>query len=304
MSEKPIHVLIVDDEERFRETTARILERRGFVVTAVGNGAEAVQKVKEGGIDVVVLDVKMPGMDGHEALREIKRLNGNLPVLMLTGHGTPDSADEGIRDGVHDYLAKPCSIEFLARKVTEANSKRTGVSMDEPRVGDIMVPLDSFSRILEDQAVSEAVRVLLDSFRKALRTTTIQETVHRSVLVLDRQGRVIGMVTLSDLLRGLQPLYMSLMRDRPLMADTIDLEAPGTPGMFTIMARDLADKRVSDIMSEAPALIDSDESLMAAANKMLRTGLRRFLVMEGSRPAGVIREQDLFFELANIFSQL
>src|SRR4030042_1124540 len=97
-----VRVLIVDDEDRFRATTAAILTRRGFEVKAVGSGIEAIEEVKQAAFDVVVLDVRMPGMDGNEALHEIKNVAPDTAVLMLTGHGTPESALEGLHDGVFD----------------------------------------------------------------------------------------------------------------------------------------------------------------------------------------------------------
>jgi len=297
---KKIHVLIVDDEERFRETTASILRRRGFEVTAVGSGVEAIEQVKSNGMDVVVLDVKMPGMDGNEALKEIKNIDPGLAVIMLTGHGSPESALEGLQDGVFDYLQKPCSIDVLARKIFDAASSLDSVREAEPAAGDIMIPLSSFSTIKQDQTVAEAVDVILQSFTRTMTTSTVQETVHRSILVLDATDKVIGIITFTDLLQGLQPPYMRLLSERPAMADTISLESPSYSGMFTIMARDLAKKTVGDIMSEAPPLIHKDANLMEAANRMLSLGLRRLLVVDAEKVIGVIREQDLFFEMAKI----
>ncbi len=295
-----IKVLIVDDEERFRETTAKILKRRGFEVTAVGSGLDAIEEVKKNGVDVVVLDIKMPGMDGNEAMREIKNINPKLPVIMLTGHGTPGSALAGIKDGVFDYLNKPCAVDVLARKITEAFSERGGVSKEEPRVKHIMVPLSSFSRIREDSTVFEAMKAILISFSQTMTTSTVQETVHRSILVMDDNDNVVGIITFTDLMKGLQPEYMRLLTERPSMADSITIESPAISGMFTIMSRDLAAKTVHEIMSDAPPVIDANASLMEAANRLLNLGLRRLVVVENSKIVGVVREQDLFFEMVNI----
>ena len=300
MERENIRVLIVDDEERFRETTAKILTRRGFEVIAVGNGILALEEVKANGIDVVVLDIKMPGMDGNEALREIRKIKPELPVIMLTGHGTPASALEGIRDGVFDYLSKPCSVDVLARKITEACLQRGGVSKEEPRVKDIMVPLSSFSRIRENRTVFEAIGAILEAFNRTMSTSTVQETAHRSILVMDKDDDVIGIITFTDLLQGLQPQYMRLLTERLSMADSISLESPAVSGMFTIMTRDLTAKSVHEVMSDAPPVIDGDANLMEAVDRLLALGLRRLLVQENGKIVGVIREQDLFFEIAII----
>lgn len=298
-----IRVLIVDDEERFRETTAVILERRGFEVKAVGSGIEALEEIKNDKIDVVVLDFEMPGMDGNEVLREIRKVRPDMAVLMLTGHGTRGSALEGLRDGLFDYLAKPCEVDFLAQKIREAHAREIGVSGKEPNVKQTMVPLASFASIRADQTVAHAVEAILEGFTHTLTTSTVQETVHRSILVLGREDSVVGIITFSDLLQGLQPPYMRLLAEKPPMADSIHLESPNFSGMFTIMARDLATKTVREIMPDAHPVIDAGANLMEAATKCLDMSLRRLLVTENDKIVGVIREQDLFFEMADIIRQ-
>jgi len=298
-----IRVLIVDDEERFRATTAAILTRRGFEVKAVGSAMEAIAEIKKNDVDVVVLDVRMPGMDGHEALREIKERKPDVAVLMLTGYGTPESAVEGLRDGVFDYLTKPCSIDVLAQKIREAYARKGGVSEKEPKVRHIMVPLSSFSTVHEDQTVADAAAVICGDFTKARSTSTVHETVHRSILVQDRDNNVVGIISFTDLLRGLQPPYMRLLIDKPPMADSLHLESPHYSGLFTIMARDLASKTVRELMTGETPVIEANANLMEAATRLLDLDLRRLLVTEGQRIVGVIREQDLFFEMANVITQ-
>ena len=82
---KKIRVLMVDDEEQFRSTTSKILTRRGYETTVAESGEAAIQILKKSSQDVIVLDVKMPGMDGHDALREIKKIDPKVQVIMLTG---------------------------------------------------------------------------------------------------------------------------------------------------------------------------------------------------------------------------
>jgi len=306
LESETIQVLIVDDEERFRANTAAILRKRGFSVVAVGSGPEAIEEIMKSPYDVVILDIKMPGMDGHQALKEIKKLNSDLEVIMLTGHGTPESAMSGLREGVFDYLAKPCDIDLLARKIRAAYAKEKGVVKEESRVRDVMVPLSSFSTVDEDCTVGEAIEMILQSFTRSISTSTIHESVHRSTLILDSRGRVIGVLSFTDILEGLLPSYMKIMKDqRPMMADSVAqfLEPPIYSGIFTVMSRDLAKKRVRDLMSEAPPTINAGDNLMAAANKLLALKVRRLLVMENGKAIGVIREQDLIFEIANIMRE-
>ena len=117
---KTIMVLLVDDEERFLLTTAAALRKRGLKVASASNGSDAVLKVWRGDFDVVVLDLKMPGMNGHQTLREIKGLKPDIKIIMLTGHGSLESALEGWQDGVTTYLLKPCDIEVLADTIRHA----------------------------------------------------------------------------------------------------------------------------------------------------------------------------------------
>lgn len=301
--DRNIRVLIVDDEERFRATTATILKNRGFHVKAVGSGLEAIEEVRKNNIDVVILDVKMPGMDGHEALREIRKIKPDISVIMLTGHGTPESAFEGLKKGVFDYLTKPCSIDLLAQKIRDAFASGKGLKEEESRVRDIMLPLTSFSTIGEERTVADAIDVILQSFIRTMTSTTVQETVHRSILILNRDNKVVGVMTFTDLLQGLQPPYMRLMTERPQMADSIYLEPPNFSGMFTIMARDIASKQVKDVMSDAPPVINADANLMEAVNQLLTLGVRRLLVIDGDDIIGVVREQDIFFEMSRLIRQ-
>src|SRR5512134_3171295 len=118
----PIRVLLVDDEERFVQNLAKLLRSRGFeVATALDGAAGAAAVEKKDGFDVVLLDVKMPGMDGIETLRRIKDLSPDTEVIMLTGHADVETGIEAMREGALDYLMKPCDIEDLVAKIIEAH---------------------------------------------------------------------------------------------------------------------------------------------------------------------------------------
>jgi DNA-binding NtrC family response regulator len=120
-----IKILLVDDEQPFVEALAKRLDKRGLTVTTAFSGQEALEKLaQDSQIDAVVLDVKMPGMDGLETLKAIKTLSPLVDVIMLTGHATVDSAIEGMKLGALDYLMKPCEIEVLMGKVQEAKERK------------------------------------------------------------------------------------------------------------------------------------------------------------------------------------
>jgi DNA-binding NtrC family response regulator len=117
-------ILIVDDEERFRLTLAKLLKVRDLDVTTLGSGPEALEALKQEQYDVIVLDVRMPGMDGIETLAEIKKLNPNIEVIILTGHASVDAAVDIMKLGGYDYLLKPCSVEELIEKIEAAFERK------------------------------------------------------------------------------------------------------------------------------------------------------------------------------------
>ncbi|MCK8601564.1 response regulator [Desulfoferrobacter suflitae] len=119
-------ILLVDDEVPFVEAMMRRLKKRNLNVQAAFSGHEGLDRLaKDNDIDVVVLDVKMPGMDGIETLREIKKKFPLVEVIMLTGHATVETAIEGMKLGAFDYLMKPCDMDELLGKVAEAKAKKS-----------------------------------------------------------------------------------------------------------------------------------------------------------------------------------
>lgn len=118
-------IMLVDDEVPFVEAMTKRLMRRDLEVEQAFSGKEAIGKLADGGkAEVVILDVKMPGMDGIDTLKEIKSKVPLVEVIMLTGHATVESAIEGMKLGAFDYLLKPCDMEHLISKVSEAASKK------------------------------------------------------------------------------------------------------------------------------------------------------------------------------------
>lgn len=121
---KDFKVLVVDDEEDFVDMTIKRLTKRKLECFGVTSGKEAIEQIKNGNFDVVLLDVKMPGLDGIETLREIKRIKPLTEVVMLTGHASVESGIEGMKLGAFDYLMKPMELEGLVEKLTDAAEKK------------------------------------------------------------------------------------------------------------------------------------------------------------------------------------
>jgi len=120
-----VNILLVDDEVPFVETITKRLSKRNLSITPAYSGKEALEKLKTTeNIDVVILDVKMPGMDGIATLQEIKKRHPLVEVIMLTAHATVESGIEGMKIGAFDYLMKPCDVDILLAKVKEAAVKK------------------------------------------------------------------------------------------------------------------------------------------------------------------------------------
>ena len=120
----PIKVLLVDDEKDFVEMFSLRLEETGEHVKAAYNGMECLDTLDKTEIDVVILDIKMPGMDGIETLRELKKRHPLVEVILLTGHGAVDTAVEGMKLGAFDYLLKPADFEDMLTKLENARKRK------------------------------------------------------------------------------------------------------------------------------------------------------------------------------------
>jgi len=118
-------ILIVDDEEDFAGALAERLTIREYDVTTSFTGQDALEKIKAHNYDIVILDVKMPGTDGIDVLKEIKGIKPLTEVIMLTGNATVETAIEGMKLGAYDYLMKPCETEDLTEKINNAYRKKT-----------------------------------------------------------------------------------------------------------------------------------------------------------------------------------
>ena len=118
-------IMLVDDEVSFVETTAKRLDIRNIQTIKAFSGEECLETLKtHQTLDVIVLDVKMPGMDGIETLKKIKKEFPLVEVIMLTGHATVESGIKGMKLGAYDFLMKPCDIEELVGKLEEATNKK------------------------------------------------------------------------------------------------------------------------------------------------------------------------------------
>ena len=117
-------IMLVDDEERFRNNLRKMLAAEGFEVTAVGSGQEALDELALNPYDVILLDMRMPDMDGLTTLAALKERHPDPEVVILTGHASVDAAAEIIRLGAAEYLLKPCPLEEVIAKIETAYDRK------------------------------------------------------------------------------------------------------------------------------------------------------------------------------------
>ncbi|MBC8177830.1 MAG: response regulator [Deltaproteobacteria bacterium] len=120
-----VRVLLVDDEVEFADTLAKRMKKRKLITSSVNSGEDALEFLGQNPTDVVILDVKMPGIDGIQTLREIKQQYPLIEVIMLTGHANVEVAIQGMEIGAFDYLMKPMAIDDLVYKIQDAYKKKS-----------------------------------------------------------------------------------------------------------------------------------------------------------------------------------
>jgi CheY-like chemotaxis protein len=274
----PIHVLLVDDEERFVLNLAKLLRGRGFEVTTAFDGAAGIAAVeKNRGFDVVLLDVKMPGMDGIEALRQIKKVSPDTEVLMLTGHANVETGIDAMREGAIDYLMKPCDIEDLVAKILEAHEvediRRHPVLWPRHVVKEITWP--SFIRLDVDDPLDKALGVFMREPGMSARD---------ELYVLDGEDRFQGVIARRDLLAAAQrqqpdrTIAWADLTSHPEWLPAATLRGIMRPGH--------------------PVATNPEANLEEVARRMLDYKVRCMPVIADGRVAGIVRLNDILQHLA------
>jgi len=158
--EKKINLLFADDEDTFLEAMAKRLSARDFNVIAVNRGDKALETARNQVVDVALLDLRMPGMQGEETLKALKQEHPWMEIVILTGHGNIDSAVQCTKMGAHSYLQKPCDLDQLMEVLKEAYKKRVmnKNNLDEGRMNKLLEiaqsssPMDILRRLREIDA--------------------------------------------------------------------------------------------------------------------------------------------------------
>jgi two-component system nitrogen regulation response regulator NtrX len=162
-------ILIIDDEKAIRKTLSEILSYEGYKIDEAGDGEEALKKVKEKEYDVILCDIKMPKMDGIEFLEKAKEVSPDIPIIMISGHGTIETAVEAVKKGAYDYISKPPDLNRLlitirnamdkTNLVTETKVLKRKVSKVQEIVGS-SAPIYKIKETIEKVAPTEA-RILV-----------------------------------------------------------------------------------------------------------------------------------------------
>ncbi len=149
MEKEKINLLIVDDEEAFLESIAKRLELREFNVIPVTRGEKAIEIARQQPVDIALVDLKMPGMDGEQTLEALKREHEWMEVVILTGHGSVDSAVSCTKGGAYTYLQKPCELDRLLEVLSEAYKKKimNKMKIREDKMEELLKRADNISPI-------------------------------------------------------------------------------------------------------------------------------------------------------------
>lgn len=279
-------ILLVDDEADFRSATRKALVRREFEVAEADSGEQALAKIGAEKFGLVLLDLRMPGMGGMETLRRLREMQPELPVIILTGHGSFHDALAGINLEIVDFIQKPVDIDLLDARIRTLLESGEGPILREKTIGELMVSPGIYARIYVDQSIRDVVEKLRASFFPE-RFGEPQTPQIRSALVYDRHERFLGLVRFPDLLRIVLPPYLG--------------DSPYTSyfsGMFLAQCKMIGQISVRELMDDL-VFVDFRAPLMQAVHLMLQHHLITLPVLKEGELVGILREKDIILEIAN-----
>jgi len=280
-----LKLLLVDDEDDFRRATSKTLGRRGFTVTEAANGEEALAAIQRECPDIVVLDLKMPGMSGIETLHRVRKTEPTLPVIILTGHGDFEAAMASIKLEVVDFLQKPVDVDQLGMRIRSLLERGAEKPLREIAIAELMVQPSLYPKLYED----EPIAAVLEAFRKAFHQPVpegIQPGQVRSALVYDRNEKFLGIVRFNDLLKLLLPSFLG---DSPY--------STFFTGMFLAQCKVMGNRSIRELIGHQ-VFVDVQAPLMEAVHLMDKHHLINVAVMREGELVGVLRGRDIILEIA------
>lgn len=284
-----IRLLLVDDELEFRDAAGQALRRQGFQVSEAESGERALDLIPLDQPDIVILDLKMGGMDGIATLQEVRRTDPDLPVLILTGHGRYETALAGIHLGVVDFLQKPVDMKELGARIRELVEGGARRPLREKGVRDLMVPEALYHRIGLDETVRDAVAALSLAQARPMEGMDADRG-RRTLLVFNGEEDFAGIIRAEDIVRLTVPSFLT--------------ESPYSSyftGMFLAQAKVVGRVPLRDIL-RTPPTIEVDAPLMEAAYWLVSQRLSHLPVTENGKLVGILRPEDLYREIATLSS--
>ena len=278
-----IRVLLIDDEDDFREAVQRALQRRGFSVLTAASGKAGLALLPGATLDLVILDLKMPGLSGIETLERIREVRSALPVLILTGHGDFRDAMDGIRLEIVDFIQKPVEMDQLATRIRALLEQKGSLPLREPRIAELMAAPEFYPKLTSDQHVSDAIRILWGAFTNPKAAFRV-----RSARVYDQAERFLGLIRFSDLLEAALPLMLG---DSPY--------STYFTGMFLAQCKVLGNLRISEFCTGMRIYVGEDTPLMEAVHIMVEHHLITLPVLRDGELVGILRETDIVGEMAS-----
>lgn len=269
-------VLLVDDEERFALQMRKLLARRDFQVVTAGDGHQALALIHDQRFDAVVLDIRMPVMDGMTALRRIQENPSPPPIIMLTGHATLETGIEAIRQGAFDYLMKPCGIEDLVAKLEVACAigqiRRRPILWPRSTAGELI--LDAFRRIRDTDPLLEAFSIF---------NHRLPRMAGETLFIVDAASRLSGHLSKQDIVS-----CVAQTGGRPMLTWQ---ELSANPQW-------LPDLTVAAVMQRETIAIEPGAPIKQVAAVMMENGIRTLPVTDENREVlGVVRLMDVLVYL-------
>ena len=305
-------IMLVDDEVSLTETLTKRLTKRSIRTIAAFSGEEGLETLKANqNIDVVVLDFKMPGMDGIETLKKIKMEFPLIEVIMLTGHASVESGIAGMKLGAFGYLMKPCDIEELVGKVEAATKKKRAHAekvqdweayMESSTLKELMVPIEEYATVYEDANILEAFNAL----EEAQKVFNPQRYRHRAVLVLNKEKRVVGKLSQHDIIQALEPQYKESKGRKKGALDhlgfsrefieSVSLQYDMWDRPLQNLYKKALDQKVKSFMYTPTVreYIEGEATINETIHRLIIGNHHSLLVTNGSDIVGIVRLTDVF----------
>lgn len=280
-----LRLLLVDDEDEFRLATSRTLSRRGFIVTEAADGEAALKAIRSEIPDVVLLDLKMPGLSGIETLQKIREIEPLLPVIILTGHGNFDSAIAGIKLEVADFIQKPVDVDQLGIRIKAILEKGDDRVLREPTISELITSPSLYPKVYVDEPMNQVLKTIRLAYLKSIPENFRPGQV-RSTLVYDRDEKFVGIVRFSDLLKLILPSFLG---DSPY--------STFFTGMYLAQCKVAGNRQINELVRKQ-VFVDVDAPLMEAVHLLVEHKLINLPVLKNDELVGIIRGRDIILETA------